>query len=142
MSSLPVLILTGYLGSGKTTVLNHFLATGGARIGVIINDFGDVNVDAALVAGHVHMSIGFVVMHDASHSAISSNPLVNFALSWMWNTLSCWDYRLWHKHHVFRHHSFTGDTERDPDTVHLTPFLRKHLHEAASAPSPSPAPLP
>ena len=52
-SSLPVLILTGYLGSGKTTVLNHFLATGGARIGVIINDFGDVNVDAALVAGHV-----------------------------------------------------------------------------------------
>lgn len=52
-SSLPVLILTGYLGSGKTTVLNHFLATGGARIGVIINDFGDMNVDAALVAGHV-----------------------------------------------------------------------------------------
>lgn len=52
-STLPVLILTGYLGSGKTTVLNHFLATGGARIGVIINDFGDVNVDAALVAGHV-----------------------------------------------------------------------------------------
>ena len=82
----------------------------------------------ALIAGHVHMAIGFVVMHDASHSAISSSPRINFALSWFWNTLSCWDYRLWHKHHVFRHHSFTGDTLREPDTVHLTPFLRKHLH--------------
>lgn len=50
---IPVLILTGYLGAGKTTVLNRFLATSGARIGVIINDFGDVNVDAALVAGQV-----------------------------------------------------------------------------------------
>ena len=50
---IPVLILTGYLGAGKTTVLNQFLAASGARIGVIINDFGDVNVDAALVAGQV-----------------------------------------------------------------------------------------
>ncbi len=51
--SVPVLILTGYLGAGKTTVLNHLLATAHARIGVVINDFGDVNVDAALVAGQV-----------------------------------------------------------------------------------------
>ncbi|CAL8897392.1 GTP-binding protein [Kocuria varians] len=51
--TVPVLILTGYLGAGKTTVLNHFLATGHARIGVVVNDFGDVNVDAALVAGQV-----------------------------------------------------------------------------------------
>ncbi|RKQ36140.1 CobW family GTP-binding protein [Kocuria tytonis] len=51
--TVPVLILTGYLGAGKTTVLNHFLATGRGGIGVIINDFGDVNVEAALVAGHV-----------------------------------------------------------------------------------------
>lgn len=50
---IPVLVLTGYLGAGKTTVLNRFLAASGARIGVIINDFGDVNVDAALVAGQV-----------------------------------------------------------------------------------------
>lgn len=50
---IPVLILTGFLGAGKTTVLNRFLAASGARIGVIINDFGDVNVDAALVAGQV-----------------------------------------------------------------------------------------
>ncbi|MDO4920196.1 GTP-binding protein [Kocuria sp.] len=51
--TVPVLILTGYLGAGKTTVLNHFLATGHARIGVVVNDFGDVDVDAGLVAGQV-----------------------------------------------------------------------------------------
>lgn len=53
LARIPVLILTGYLGAGKTTVLNRFLAADRARIGVIINDFGDVNVDAALVAGQV-----------------------------------------------------------------------------------------
>ena len=51
--AVPVLILTGYLGAGKTTVLNHLLGTGHARIGVVVNDFGTVNVDAGLVAGQV-----------------------------------------------------------------------------------------
>ncbi|RLZ02796.1 GTP-binding protein, partial [Kocuria tytonicola] len=43
--TVPVLILTGYLGAGKTTVLNHLLGTGHARIGVVVNDFGEVGVD-------------------------------------------------------------------------------------------------
>merc|ERR1719163_554938 len=73
-------------------------------------------------------------MHDASHSAVSSNPATNTMLSWIWNTLSLWDYRLWHKHHVFRHHSFTGDPRRDPDTIHLSPFLSKHAVPGAPAP--------
>lgn len=81
---------------------------------------------AALVAGHLFISVGFVVMHDASHSAISATPHWNTNLSWLWNAIACWDHRLWHKHHVFRHHSFTGDLTRDPDAIHLTPFLRKH----------------
>lgn len=50
---IPVVVLAGGLGSGKTTVLNHLLARGSGRIGVIINDFGDINVDAFLVRGHV-----------------------------------------------------------------------------------------
>jgi G3E family GTPase len=53
VQSIPVIALTGYLGSGKTTLLNHVLRTPGARIGVVINDFGDLNVDAALVTGQV-----------------------------------------------------------------------------------------
>jgi G3E family GTPase len=51
--SIPVIALTGYLGAGKTSLLNHVLQAPGARIGVVINDFGDVNVDAALVTGQV-----------------------------------------------------------------------------------------
>lgn len=51
---IPVVIVTGFLGSGKTTLLNHLLNNKqGARIGVIVNDFGSVNVDAILVNGQV-----------------------------------------------------------------------------------------
>ena len=50
---VPVIALTGYLGAGKTTLLNHLLRTPGARLGVVVNDFGDINVDAALVTGEV-----------------------------------------------------------------------------------------
>ncbi|KAA1430190.1 CobW family GTP-binding protein [Mycolicibacter arupensis] len=51
--TLPVIALTGHLGAGKTTLLNHVLRAPGARIGVIINDFGELNVDAGLVTGQV-----------------------------------------------------------------------------------------
>jgi G3E family GTPase len=51
--AIPVIALTGYLGAGKTSLLNHVLRAPGARIGVVINDFGDINVDAALVSGQV-----------------------------------------------------------------------------------------
>ncbi|MFI5509872.1 CobW family GTP-binding protein [Mycobacterium sp. NPDC051804] len=53
MSSIPVIALTGYLGAGKTSLLNHVLRTPRARLGVIINDFGALNVDAGLVTGQV-----------------------------------------------------------------------------------------
>ncbi|WP_105567393.1 CobW family GTP-binding protein [Microbacterium halophytorum] len=51
--TVPVIALTGPLGAGKTTVLNHLLAAPGARIGVVVNDFGAINVDAGLVVGQV-----------------------------------------------------------------------------------------
>lgn len=53
MAAVPVIALTGYLGAGKTSLLNHVLRAPGARIGVVINDFGELNVDAALVTGQV-----------------------------------------------------------------------------------------
>lgn len=51
--AIPVIALTGYLGAGKTSLLNHVLRTSGARIGVVINDFGDINVDAGLISGQI-----------------------------------------------------------------------------------------
>lgn len=53
MAAIPVIALTGHLGAGKTTLLNHLLGHPGTRIGVVVNDFGDINIDAGLVAGQV-----------------------------------------------------------------------------------------
>src|SRR5271168_1089241 len=50
--SVPVVLVAGFLGSGKTTVVNHLLAHAqGKRIAAVVNDFGAINIDAELIAG-------------------------------------------------------------------------------------------
>lgn len=57
-SQIPVVVLAGFLGSGKTTLLNHLLRNrAGNRIGVIVNDFGSIEIDALTVSGQVGSTV-------------------------------------------------------------------------------------
>ncbi len=49
-SQLPVCVVTGFLGAGKTSLVNHFMSSGhGLRVGVLVNDFGAIDIDSQLV---------------------------------------------------------------------------------------------
>lgn len=50
---IPTIVIGGYLGAGKTTLVNHLLrGASGRRITVLVNDFGSVNIDADLIEAH------------------------------------------------------------------------------------------
>ena len=52
MAEVPFIVIGGYLGAGKTTLINRILGDDhGLRVGVIVNDFGDINIDAKLIQG-------------------------------------------------------------------------------------------
>ncbi|MFM8862352.1 MAG: GTP-binding protein, partial [Acidimicrobiia bacterium] len=49
---LPVTVVGGYLGAGKTTLVNHVLRHARRPVAVVVNDFGDLDIDAALLVDH------------------------------------------------------------------------------------------
>ena len=65
---VPITLLTGYLGSGKTTLINHILTNQNKyKIAVIVNDIGEVNIDATLIEKG-----GIVTEKDESLVALSN----------------------------------------------------------------------
>ena len=68
-----------------------------------------------LLAGIIEMGIIFNFMHDGSHYAISSDPTINNIITKLHCNWIMWNMPAWYNHHVYLHHSFTGDHQKDPD---------------------------
>ena len=76
---VKIVLLTGYLGAGKTTLLNHILANDeGIRAAVIVNDIGEVNVDASLIKnGGLSQTDELIPMTNGCLCCTLSNDLTN-----------------------------------------------------------------
>jgi G3E family GTPase len=63
--NLPITLLTGFLGSGKTTLMNHILnSESGLKFALIVNDMGDINIDAHLLKNTLSVSSEMVELAD------------------------------------------------------------------------------
>lgn len=82
---IPVTLVGGFLGAGKTTLLNHLISLDEARYGVVVNEFGEAGVDAALIenledgeveelAGGCLCCVGREDLTVALHGLISNEP--------------------------------------------------------------------
>ena len=79
----------------------------------------------SFICGITLTSLGFNVLHDASHMAISKYWFTNKVISCIIQGFFLWNHTLWGYHHVITHHQYTGNIDYDPDTRNLAPFFRK-----------------
>jgi linoleoyl-CoA desaturase len=102
-----------------------------AMLGIVWVPWG--RVLSGFCAGCLLMCISFCTLHDASHYGILyRRPMAQAVISRVSCAWALWNHVLWMKHHVYGHHSFTGDPTRDPDLIHARPFIRKHARSPTS----------
>ncbi len=109
-ATTPLTVIGGYLGAGKTTLVNGLLREpGGRRIGVIVNDFGSIAVDADLLAGAtrdgdviglangcvcctvgagLHEALASIVERDVDHVVIEVSGVADPAVAAAWGTVA------------------------------------------------------
>lgn len=79
----------------------------------------------AILSGTLTEMIGFCLMHDSSHNAVSKNPTINYMGTW-WSSWMFWNNWVWLQHHCYGHHSYTGIFAKDPDVHNAELFVRKN----------------
>jgi linoleoyl-CoA desaturase len=84
----------------------------------------------SVIASSIEVSILFNLLHDASHYAISTNPIVNNVISKLANSWVLWNHSIWFYQHIYYHHSFTGsknDTDKDMYSISLLLDVNKYI---------------
>lgn len=110
-----------YLG----TVLSSIGFFGLSQYLTFTSDYTIIKGLSSFTSGCSMVFLGYNVLHDASHYAISNYPLVNNTLSALIQSIVFWNHTMWGYHHVIRHHQYTGMIEFDHDLHNHKPFYRK-----------------
>ena len=75
LSKLPVTVITGFLGAGKTTLIRHLMQNPqGKRLAVVVNEFGDVGIDGEILEG---ADIDMVELNSGCLCCTLKGPLLN-----------------------------------------------------------------
>jgi fatty acid desaturase len=110
-----------YLG----TVLSSIGLFGITQYLTFISDSTIIKGLSSFTSGCSMVFLGYNVLHDASHYAISNYPKLNNLFSSIIQSTTFLNHTLWGYHHVIRHHQYTGMIEYDPDIRNSKPFFRK-----------------
>ena len=122
-----------YLGNQSKKWSFNYLGTVLSSVGIFgLSQYLTFTSDSTIIKGLSSFTsgcsmvfLGYNVLHDASHYAISNYPKLNNIFSSIIQSTIFLNHTLWGYHHVIRHHQYTGMIEYDPDIRNSKPFFRK-----------------